>query len=183
MRVSKVEMDKSHARIVRGAAKLMRARGIDTTSVNDVMIEAGLTHGGFYRHFESKEALVSAALEEAFEESLGYMEKHHEHQEPATARRRYRDFYLSTGHVRRADIGCPIAALAVDIARAGQGVKDTFRQGFERVISRISRVYGGTEEEKRTQALREIALLAGAVMIARASGGKTAEDILAACEE
>ena len=58
MRVSQTEMDKSHQRIVEGASHLMRKHGIETTSVNDIMKKAGLTHGGFYRHFNSKEELV-----------------------------------------------------------------------------------------------------------------------------
>jgi len=66
MRVSREEMEKSHARIVAGAARLLRERGIENTSVADVMNDAGLTHGGFYRHFKTKDDLLIAALDKAF---------------------------------------------------------------------------------------------------------------------
>jgi len=68
-------MDKTHRRIVDEASRLMRKQGIETTSVNDVMNKAGLTHGGFYRHFDSKEALVDAALTDAFEDGVRLIEE------------------------------------------------------------------------------------------------------------
>ncbi len=75
MRVSQAEMGKSHKRIVESASRLMRKQGIESTSVNDVMKKAHLTHGGFYRHFDSKESLVSTALEEAFNEVVSGLEQ------------------------------------------------------------------------------------------------------------
>ena len=66
MRVSRAEKDRSHARIVASASQLFRERGLEGASVGDVMKEAGLTHGGFYKHFDSKDALVESAIGDAF---------------------------------------------------------------------------------------------------------------------
>ena len=85
MRVSQEEMERSHGRIVDGAACLMRERGIESTSVADVMSEAGLTHGGFYRHFSNKDALLVAALEAAFEQLAAALESRFDKYEPEAA--------------------------------------------------------------------------------------------------
>ncbi|MBT8476236.1 MAG: TetR/AcrR family transcriptional regulator, partial [Alphaproteobacteria bacterium] len=73
-RMSAQEKQKSHERILKAASRLFRERGIETTSVADVMKAAGLTHGGFYRHFASKDALVAAAFRHAVDEVLSVVE-------------------------------------------------------------------------------------------------------------
>ena len=181
MRVSKAEMDKSHQRIVEGASRLMRKQGIETTSVNEVMANAGLTHGGFYRHFNSKEALVSAALETAFDEAIENIEKKYAKNDPKIALQKYREFYLSKSHVDHPEIGCPIAALGGDIKRSSKTLKDAFGKGFKRIIHVLAKRSNGNEEKQRIQAMREFAMMAGAIMIARAADQKTAEAVISAC--
>jgi TetR/AcrR family transcriptional repressor of nem operon len=183
MRVSQTEMEKTHKRIVEGAARLMRKQGIETTSVKDVMKKAHLTHGGFYRHFDSKESLVSAALQDAFLEVLDAIEESYRASGIKKGSQRYYEHYLSEGHVKHPELGCPIAALSMDVARSTASVKDVFADGFERVVEKLAEAGEGTADEKRAAAMRRLSMLAGAVMIARASNAKTAAAVLAACKD
>ena len=95
MRVSQEEKDRSHGRIVESAARLVRERGIDSTSVSDVMGDAGMTHGGFYRHFDTKEALLAAALESAFDQILALLETQPGEDKPQASVAEYQAHYLS----------------------------------------------------------------------------------------
>ena len=112
MRMSQIEKDRSHARIIGSAAKLVRQHGIEGTSVDDVMKDAGLTHGGFYKHFESKDTLVAAALDEAFKEIIEMLEPQTLKQNAASLSTDFQSFYLSDPHVASSNKGCPIAALS-----------------------------------------------------------------------
>ena len=181
MRVSKEEMSKSHQRILSGAAKLIRERGVEGTSVADVMSEAGLTQGGFYRHFETKDALLEEALSAAFEDSAAPLESRLQQQKAAVAVSWYRDNYLSDGHLQNAGIGCPVAAIGADIARGAGKLKKSFGVGVNRIISALAAGMRGSVEERRTSATREFAMLVGAIVIARASDPETARDVLSAC--
>jgi TetR/AcrR family transcriptional repressor of nem operon len=181
MRVSQEEMEKSHGRIVNRAASLFRKRGITGTSVADVMSEAGLTHGGFYRHFENKEKLVAIAVGCAFDDLVASMEKRFEGSKPHAAAADFHAHYLSKGHLEHPEAGCPAAALAGEVAREKDYVKSRFGAGVNRVIDSLARGMSGTKQDKRDSAVREFAMLAGAVMIARASDPETAREVLAAC--
>ena len=116
-RMSAAEKQKSHERILDAAARLFRERGIEATSVADVMKAAGLTHGGFYKHFPSKQALVAEAFRRAAEGLLSGAEAEAAPGRPARAepRARYVARYLSGEHVSDAGHGCPIAALGADL--------------------------------------------------------------------
>ena len=113
-RMSEAEKRKSHDRILDAASRLFRERGIEATSVSDVMKAAGLTHGGFYRHFGSKEELVGAAFRAAVEEVQS---------ELRAARQRYLALYLSTEHLCDRAHGCPLAALGAEVARLDGDVR------------------------------------------------------------
>ena len=181
MRVSQEEKDRSHKRIVEGAARLFRKRGIETTSVGDAMTEAGLTHGGFYRHFKTKEALAAAAIRSAFEDIDHAIGAEGEKRTPRAAVADYFAHYLSDDHVRHPELGCPVPALGSEVARGSDDLKREFGAGFNRVIATIAKGCQGSERERREAAIREIALRAGAVMLARASDPETAKAVLAAC--
>ncbi len=182
MRVSQAEMDQSHRRIVKSASRLMRKRGIETTSVNDVMKKAGLTHGGFYRHFDSKESLVSAALQDAFDEALDVIGKCYRDLGLENGAQEYYNHYLSEGHLKHPDLGCPIAALSLDVSRSASSVKQTFSEGFNSAVEKLALAESGRAEENRTAALRKLCMLAGAVMIARAVDPETARTVVEACK-
>jgi len=183
MRVSQMEMEKNHARIVGGAARLMRERGIDGITVADVMSEAGLTHGGFYRHFETKDALAVAALQSAFNKFGDALEAQIEILGPERAVSGFQSHYLSRGHVDNPGIGCPAAALGLDVGRGPEALKNEFGAGVKRMIEILAKAMRGTKQQKREKAARRFAMLAGAVMIARASDPETARLVLLACEK
>ena len=183
MRVSREEMRKSHERIVKGAARLVRQKGIDTTSVAEVMADAGLTNGGFYRHFDTKEAMIAAALGSAFDELLAVAEHTYETLGIEKAAAGYENFYLSDAHVNDAGNGCPIAALAGDVARSPAAVKSEFGSGVRRMSETFARAMREKGHDAQATAVRRLAMMAGAVMIARASDPETAKMVLAACRE
>ena len=181
MRRSRNDKEKTSQRIVECAARLIRERGIEAASVVDVMSKAGLTHGGFYRHFEGKDALVLAALEAAFAERLAGLTRRFEDCAPDDAVADYREDYLQDGHVDALGISCPIATLAGDVARASAPLKAAFGTNVRQVIQTLARGMSGSAGKRQAQAVQEIAMLAGALMIARASDPATAKLILAAC--
>jgi TetR/AcrR family transcriptional repressor of nem operon len=184
MRVSREEMAKSHDRILSGAAQLLRERGLEGASVADVMTQAGLTHGGFYRHFATKEALVDAALQAAFVQSASIANAPAAHGAVSDDLAGYRSYYLSSDHLANPGMGCPIAALGGDLARASPVLRQVFGAGVRLVVKQLTRFMPRsqrTDDERQDAAMREIAMLAGAVMIARASDPETARAVLRAC--
>lgn len=183
MRVSRAEMDKSHERIVAGAARLLREQGVENTSVADVMETAGLTHGGFYRHFANKEALVAAALQHAFAQVTTMMEGALGARSPTEAQALYRGYYLSDAHLSQPGAACPVAMLAGDIARAEPALKDAFGEGVNCMVDSLERMQAGRRKQGRAEAIREFALLVGAAVIARASDPDTARSVISACRD
>ena len=182
MRVSQDEKDLSHQRIVAAAARLVRERGVEGAGVADIMAAAGLTHGGFYRHFDGKEALLTAAIAESFDQITLQLDAPAAALPPAAAVAAFEARYLSDDHVRHPGLGCPVAALAGDVARASShSVRASFSAGVDRLVASLSRGLKGSEQKRRDQATRRLAMMAGAVMIARASDEATGRAVLAAC--
>ncbi len=191
MRVSQAEKDRSHQRIVAAASRLIRERGLEGASVAQVMTEAGLTHGGFYRHFETKDALLAEALRAAFAESSRRLTPGERDGQPSSAppKRDADDFpalYLSRAHLDHPGVGCPVAALGTDIGRASDALKAVFGAGVRRMVSALAqrpRTGGAARRplSTRKQAIRDLAMLVGALVIARASDPDTASEILEAC--
>ena len=139
MRMSQEEKDRSHARIIASAAKLVRQHGVDGSSVHDVMKDAGLTHGGFYKHFESKDALLAAALDTAFDEISAMLQPRQGDGGASANVAEFQAFYLSDGHVASPAIGCPVAALSGDIARGAIALKAHFADGVRRIVTLLAR--------------------------------------------
>lgn len=182
MRVSQQEKARSHDRIVASAARLVRERGVEGTSVNDVMRDAELTHGGFYRHFSGKDDLLAAALERSFEEIFAIVDGELEAgRDLADVMADYQTFYLSDEHAALPGSGCPVAAVGGDFARAPAALKEQFGAGVRRIVERLSAVMKGPAGARKARATRQFAMMAGAIMIARASDPETARAVLAAC--
>jgi TetR/AcrR family transcriptional repressor of nem operon len=179
--VSQDEKNRSHERIVASAARLLRTGGVEGASVGDVMSAAGLTHGGFYRHFDAKDAMVAAALESAFAEFTSALDEQFARTEPATAVADYIATYLSDGHVTHPDRGCPMPAVGADIARGSENLKRAFGAGLAAIAARLAAGFEGSEVERRDKAARKLAMLVGAVLIARASDPETGRAVLDAC--
>lgn len=161
------------------AARLFRERGIDGASVNDVMKEAGLTHGGFYRHFANKNALVESALEAAFSQITAPLEGEPSDRPADVAGDRFRNFYLSDGHLKNPGIGCPVAALGSEVARGPETVRSRFTTGVRAMLSALAR----TKDCDDAAAARQLAMMVGAMVIARASEPEMANLMLQASRE
>ena len=174
-RVSKAEAEKNRAIIEQVSSRLFREQGFHGISVADLMGAAGLTHGGFYGHFESKDALAAIACTRAFEESEARWRKRvddaPDHTAALTA---LIDGYLSTRNRNSAGTGCPVAALANDVAREpdNKPVRAAFHDGLENLLEILSGIQTGPDDAaNRSTALAQMATLAGALMLARATQG------------
>ncbi|WP_432817120.1 TetR/AcrR family transcriptional regulator [Sulfitobacter sp. JB4-11] len=184
-RMSDAEKQKSHKRILDAASQLFRERGIEATSVSDVMKAAGLTHGGFYRHFDSKEALVTAAFKAAVDDVLTNVETAPPGPQHRAARSDYIARYLSEEHIEDRSRGCPLAALGAEISRQDGPVNDAAWNAIERMAQALE----ADDPPGRDRGHVTMALLLGTVTLARLAGsraeahaildaGKQAENLL-----
>jgi len=112
-----------HQKIVKDASRRVRAEGITGAAVSAVMRDAGLTHGGFYKHFSSKDDLLLESLSEAFREIAARLTEAGEQSRPGTAWKAIVKTYLSPEHCDHVECGCPLAALAPELARADATMK------------------------------------------------------------
>jgi TetR/AcrR family transcriptional repressor of nem operon len=180
-RVSRKQAEENHAAVLDAAAKLFRARGINGVSVPALMAEAGLTHGAFYGHFNSKEELAAAACAHAIEQSGaiydGLLDRHGGDQNAALTE--FVKRYTSRLHRDQPGLGCPIAALADDASREEfKGpVRKAFAAGLERMLYRLRPLLGRRgKTAPREQALADVAMLVGALVLARATKGHAVSD-------
>ena len=186
MKVSKIQAAENREGIVDAAARLYREKGLDGVGVAEITRDAGLTHGGLYRHFESKDALAREACLRAFEWTITPLEALDPSQEADdTSPKKLHALvhgYLSTNHRDHPGEGCPAAALATDAARAGPEMSEVFAHGVERNIQRFMQVLEGNDAAKRTQTIVTLSSMVGALVLARATAAGNAalsEEILA----
>jgi TetR/AcrR family transcriptional repressor of nem operon len=152
--------------IVKTAAALFRGRGIDAVSIADVMGELGLTVGGFYKHFESKDALVAEAIELA---SVETSMKSGSAEEALRA-------YLSLPHRARPDHGCPVAALCSEVGHQSASTRRAFTHAFERLLGQVAALL---PDQNRQQHLHAAAAVVGGLVLARGTGDeKLASELL-----
>lgn len=168
-RASKVEKAASRARILDAAARLYRENGISATSVGDVMNAAGMTHGGFYRHFSSKEELVAAAIDKASLEFAGALESRIESEGATKAISDYVDTYLSEQHVESPGAGCPLAALSQEAGRGAQVYRDAVAGATQRIAGLLERGVNKTGSNGHETATGLLATLVGTVVLARST--------------
>jgi TetR/AcrR family transcriptional repressor of nem operon len=171
----------THERIVEAAARAIRRSGYGGTGVVDIMKDAGLTHGGFYAHFKSKDDLVAAAIGQMFEEARERFREWTGGKERPDALRTYINAYVSAAHRDRPETGCAIAALSSDIYRQGKKARAAYDAGVAGLVGSISNLLDEGEEAKtRALAVSMLAEMTGAVAAARAvSDRKLSDEILA----
>lgn len=192
-RVSKEQARENRRRIVDTASRLFREQGTDGVSVADLMKAAGLTHGGFYKHFDSKEALVDEATACAFDgvdEQLAARPTADDGDggggtdpgvDPEAARRAFIAHYLSPEHRDDMAGGCPTAGLAVDMARgaAGSAARHTYVEGVRAFAQRMA-----TDDDNGDgdgdDGLVRLSTMVGALILARAVNGDPLSDALLA---
>ena len=168
MKVSREQAAENRERIVQVAAKLFRERGFDGIGVADLMKAAGLTHGGFYGHFGSKEDLAAEASDRALKDTLQYWSTVID-KAPDEAFSTIVNRYLSEGHRDTPGKGCLMAALGSDLGRQARPVRRVVTDGIQAFIGQLMQlVPGKSKSARRRQALTDFAAMVGAVTIARA---------------
>ncbi|MBX3440607.1 MAG: TetR/AcrR family transcriptional regulator [Planctomycetaceae bacterium] len=168
MKVSREQVARHHEQILETAARLFRERGFEGIGVAQLMAEVGLTHGGFYGHFTSKDHLAAEACARAFEEKYNLwtdeLKGAGAHPEGTVARR-----YLAARHRDDAGTGCPAACWAAEMPRQSPGVRRRFTEGFSRLVDILTeRLPGRSHRRRREKALATWASLVGAIVLARA---------------
>ncbi|MCO6417874.1 TetR/AcrR family transcriptional regulator [Siccirubricoccus sp. KC 17139] len=171
MRYGSDHKAETRERLLREAARAIKAAGPEGVGIAEVMRRAGLTHGGFYAHFPNKEALVAAALDRMFEEGAARFAKRVEGLSPAEALAHTIDAYLSPLHQDSVAEGCPLPALAADVARLSPALRARFGAGLARLQAAAAALFRGLGHEEAAAAQLAASLyaeLAGAIALARA---------------
>jgi TetR/AcrR family transcriptional repressor of nem operon len=167
MKVSKQKMTEHREQIIEAAAKRFRENGFDGISVSELMKEVGLTHGGFYGHFTSKEELVGLASQRAMNATAAKWEKVIDEApgDPLGALARN---YLSARHQDHPESGCLFAALGGELGRQPASVKEAVMEGQLQFLDLISRIVPGrTKVTRRKKAVVVFAGLIGGMILAR----------------
>ncbi|MFG6463749.1 TetR/AcrR family transcriptional regulator [Roseateles sp. DXS20W] len=166
MKVTRAQAEENRERILDNAAQLFRERGFDGIGLNDLMQAAGLTRGGFYGHFESKDDLAAQATQRALQANRTQWKQQTERSLPAWVKT-----YLSDAHRDHPGAGCGLAALAGDAARGGAAVKGVFAEGVESLVATLQgQMPAADEGGRREQALAMLSTLVGALLLSRAVG-------------
>ena len=172
--------------VLHATSQMVRERGVDGVTVPEVMAAAGLTHGGFYRHFESKDALVAQACATAFTQRLSGIDDALDTADNAeAARRAWLQDYLSLAHRDAPENGCASAALAADVARApdGAALREAYLEGLRSMIEKMGRLGNRPPDAdaREQEVLVELATAVGALVLSRAiAGDDLSERLLAA---
>lgn len=181
---SRAEMEKHRREIVDTASHLLRERGESAVSVQKVMGDVGLTHGGFYKHFSSKDELMDLAAEESFSELIAAMNSVRE--SAATRADAWSDLvddYLSGEHRADRAGGCANTALASDSARAGDGsgMRTAYVRGVTRTLDALKMYQDDPDDSRANQArLQAFMTMVGALTLSRATAGTELSDDIAA---
>jgi TetR/AcrR family transcriptional regulator, transcriptional repressor for nem operon len=164
MRQSKEEKAKTHERILDVASRQIREQGMDAPAVAEIMQAAGLTHGGFYKHFDSRDDLIAEATDRALTHSDRFVhELTDDAEDPLGA---FVDWYLSAQHRDAPGAGCAVAALGGDVGRGDERVRAAYGRQVERYFAYVQG-FLGEGEDARERAIVAFSALVGAVVLAR----------------
>lgn len=179
MRKAVKSKDVTHERIVATAARAIRRSGYNGTSVADIMKEAGLTHGGFYAHFPSREAMLAEAADRAGAETVAVSTRVAANAPPEKALQALVRAYLSKEHLESPEMGCPIAALGSEMPRQAPEVRRAATRRIKEMIDLVARQmpeWGQPGAHQR--ALVTVATAVGALLLARAVDDPNLSDAL-----
>ena len=178
MKVSKETSAKHRDELLKAASRLFRERGFDKVGIAEIAAAAGLTHGAFYTHFESKEALCAEIIASATHRSSAALKSRMNW-------RAYIEAYLSPKHVRDRANGCPYAALAGDVPREGKTVRAAFSDALDNSIDAIAATLDHQgAASSRADAVQALATMVGALVLARtAASAKFRDEILGAARK
>jgi TetR/AcrR family transcriptional repressor of nem operon len=182
MRYSKEHKFQTHARIVKKASVKLREKGAHGIGVADLMKDAGLTHGGFYAHFDSRDALVIEAFTHAMDRSTAKWRKLSEEAPVEKRLSKIVNTYLAPVHRDDPGNGCAVPALAAEIARESAKTRRVFSGRMEQMIDMLADQFNGMPRRAaRKQALAALATMMGSLVMARIAGsGEFSDEILKA---
>jgi TetR/AcrR family transcriptional regulator, transcriptional repressor for nem operon len=185
MRYSREHKQETHTRIVRKASVRLREKGAHGIGVADLMKEAGLTHGGFYAHFDSREALVIEAFNYAMDRSTERWRKMAEETPPEKRFAAIVESYLSALHRDDPGHGCAVSTLGPEIARESAKTRKAFAAKLDEMIEMMAdQVPELPRKAARQQAIAALSTMAGALVLSRVAGsGEFSEEILGAGRE
>lgn len=172
----------SRDRIVDAAARQIRAKGPDGIVIADVMAAAGLTHGGFYAHFNSKDALIADAVSAMFADAKRSADDLDQALADADADvrvplRAYLENYLSPAHREGVDRGCPLPSLATEMSRTDSPARENFVEGLQRMTQRIESALARLGYDRpEASAKAAVAEMVGALGLSRAIGNTIPSD-------
>jgi TetR/AcrR family transcriptional repressor of nem operon len=171
MGVSRQQATENRQSIIAAAEKLFRERGVDAVGLTELTKAAGFTQGGFYNHFESKDALVAAVMSNAMEDGRNRLVAAIEHSralglEPI---KRQIDWYLSPDHRRAIDSGCPVSTFAGDVRRLGVVARKSYADGVASNLECLANALtGANRKERRKKAIAVLTQLVGTLVLSRA---------------
>ncbi len=182
MRYSKEHKQETHAKIVKKASVRLREKGAHGIGVADLMKDAGLTHGGFYAHFDSREALVIEAFAHAMDRSTERWRKVAEQTPPEQRLATIVDSYLTTVHRDDPGHGCALPTLGAEIARENPRTRKAFAAKLEQMIEMLTdQIPDVSRKAARQQAIAVLGTMMGTLVLARVAGsGDFSDEILAA---
>ena len=185
MRYSREHKQETHARIVRKASVRLREKGAHGIGVADLMKEAGLTHGGFYAHFDSREALVIEAFAYAMDRSTERWRKVAEQTPPDKRLATIVDNYLTPVHRDDPGHGCAVPTLGAEIARESPKTRKAFAAKLEQMIDMMAdQVLDVPRKVARKQAIAALTTMMGTLVLSRIAGnGEFSDEILGAGRE
>lgn len=169
MRRSAEEKAETRRQIVKTAGRMIRGRGLAETGVAEIMAEAGLTHGGFYRHFDSKEALAAAAVESAFDHMRARLVAITAKAAPGKGMGALIDTYLTEAHRDRPEHGCVMASVGMEAQRAGGVVQAAYENGIAKLLALFTaQIAAPTRKQQEDRAQAVLSVLVGGLLLARA---------------
>jgi TetR/AcrR family transcriptional regulator, transcriptional repressor for nem operon len=182
MRRSREEAAETRRNIIKTAGIRFRQNGICETGLVDLMESAGLTHGGFYRHFDSKDQLISESSADAFATNVGEMEAAASTTKGRKALEAIANRYLSPEHRKDRAHGCPLAALGSELARAEKSTRSAATEGILKMIAAVAeRMKDPNTDRAKKSASVFVATMLGALTISRiVADPKVSNEILAA---
>jgi len=182
MRYSKEHKQETHARIVKKASVRLREKGAHGIGVADLMKEAGLTHGGFYAHFDSREALVIEAFGYAMDRSTERWRKVAEATPPDKRLATIVESYLTPVHRDDPGHGCAVPTLGAEIARESPKTRRAFAAKLEQMIEIMAdQILDVPRKAARKQAMATLSTMMGTLVLSRIAGsGEFSDEILAA---
>ncbi|MEY9884468.1 TetR/AcrR family transcriptional regulator [Bradyrhizobium sp. USDA 329] len=177
MRYSPEHKQETHDRIVKKASVRLREKGAHGIGVADLMKEAGLTHGGFYAHFDSREALVIEAFGYAMDRSMEHWRKLTGEAAPEKRLALIAESYLSTLHRDNPGHGCSIPALGAEIARESPKTRKAFAGKLDQMIEMMTDyIPNMPRKAARKQAIATLATMVGTMLLARVAGSNELSD-------